>query len=95
MRVVGAARAAGCRVVAFTDSQASPLALAADASVLFSVASPSFFPSIAAGVAAAEALLEVLVAQAGSAGVRRIERAERDLFDSGAYLQPPPVRGAA
>ena len=93
MRVIDAARAAGCRVVAFTDSQASPLALAADTSVLFSVDSPSFFPSIAAGLAAAEALLEVLVAQAGAAGVRRIERAERDLFDSGAYLQPPRARG--
>ena len=95
MRVVKAARAAGCRVVAFTDSQASPLALAADASVLFSVDSPSFFPSIAAGIAAAEALLEVLVAGAGATGVRRIERAERDLFDSGAYLQPPRQRSGA
>ena len=91
--VLQAARAAGCKVVAFTDSEASPLALESDACVLFGVDSPSFFPSIAAGVAAAEALLEILVAQAGAAGVAQIERAEQHLFELGAYLQPPPRRG--
>jgi DNA-binding MurR/RpiR family transcriptional regulator len=86
LAVVEAARAKGCRIVALTDSSASPLSLAADATILFAAASPSFFPSIAAGVAAAEALLEVLVAQAGAPGVARIERAEAYLRASGAYL---------
>jgi DNA-binding MurR/RpiR family transcriptional regulator len=95
LQALQAARRAGCKVLAFTDSEASPLALDADACVLFSVRSPSFFPSIAAGVAAAEALLEMLVAQAGAAGVAQIERAEAHLFDTGAYLQPPPRRGRA
>ena len=90
--VVEAARKAGCRIVALTDSSASPLSLAADATIPFSVASPSFFPSIAAGVAAAEALLEVLVAQAGASGVGRIERAEAYLRDSGAYVTAPAQR---
>jgi hypothetical protein len=62
--------------------------------ILFSVASSSFFPSIAAGVAAAEALLEMLVEHAGFAAVERIERAEEDPHASGAY-ELPPARGAS
>jgi DNA-binding MurR/RpiR family transcriptional regulator len=90
-----ATRAAGARLVAFTDSSASPLALAADAAVLFSVESPSFFPSISAGIAAAEALLEILVADAGPGTAQRIDRAEQQLVDSGAYVHAPPKRPAA
>lgn len=90
--VAEAAKSAGLRIVALTDSQASPLAFAADVSVLFSVASPSFFPSVVAGVALTEALLELLVADAGKAVVQKIERAEQDLFHSGAYLQAPARR---
>ena len=89
LEVVEAARTAGARVVAITDSSASPLALAADATVLFASASPSFFPSIGAAIAAAEALLEILVADAGAATARRIDAAEQILFETGAYLQRP------
>lgn len=87
------AHAAGASLVALTDSGASPLALQADVMLPFSVASPSFFPSVAAGVALTEALLEQLVAEGGDAVVARIEGVERELFDSGAYLQPPHRRG--
>ena len=92
MVVVEAAKAVGARIIALTDSGASPLALATDSAVLFAVSSPSFFPSVAAAVAVSEALLEILVADAGKAAARQIERAEKQLFDSGAYLQPPPRR---
>jgi len=95
MAVVEAAKAAGAGIVALTDSNASPLALAADVAVLFSAASPSFFPSVAAAVAAAEALLELLVADAGEAVSQRIDLAEQALFDSGAYLQAPAKKSAA
>lgn len=89
MTVVEAATAAGAKILAFTDSNASPLALAADVQVLFSASSPSFFPSVAAAVAVAEALLELLVADAGDDVSQRIDRSEQHLFDSGAYLQAP------
>jgi len=92
LQVAEAARAAGSRLVAFTDSSASPLALAADAAILFSTDSPSFFPSVSAGIAAAEALLELLVVGAGEGSVQRIEAAEQQLFDSGAYVNPPRRR---
>ncbi len=43
IRVANAAREAGCKVVALTDSSVAPIALAADCTLLFSVESPSFF----------------------------------------------------
>ena len=94
MQVVDAGKAAGARIVAFSDSSASPLALAADVAVFFSVDSPSFFPSVTAAIAVTEALLEILVAGAGEGIARQIERAEQHLFESGAYLQPPTRRAA-
>ena len=88
-----AAKAAGCRVIAITDSPVSPLSLLADVTLLFAIGSPSFFPSISAGVAVTEALLELLASRAGKDVVKRIDQAETQLFESGAYLQPPRLRG--
>ena len=86
--VAQAARAAGSRVIAMTDNLRAPIALVADETILFSVASPSFFPSIVGATAAAESLLEILVAQGGADAVRRIASAERQLVAAGAYEQP-------
>lgn len=90
--VVEHAHAAGASLIALTDSSASPLALQADVVLPFSVTSPSFFPSVAAGVALTEALLEQLVAEGGEGVVGRIDQVERQLFDTGAYLLPPVRR---
>jgi len=87
LTAIEAAQAAGAKIIAFTDSEASPLGLAADVTVLFSARSPSFFPSVVAAVAAVEALLEILVAEAGDSVVSLLEGAEQQLFDSGAYLK--------
>ncbi len=92
LAVIDAAKSVGAHLVALTDSSASPLALATDNPVLFAVNSPSFFPSVAAAVATAEVLLELLVVDAGEGAARRIDRAEKQLFDSGAYLLPPRKR---
>jgi DNA-binding MurR/RpiR family transcriptional regulator len=81
-------RSVGATLVAFTDSGASPLARDAQAVLQFEVTSPSFFPSVAAGVALSEALLERLVADGGDAVVNRIEKVEQGLFDSGIYVRP-------
>jgi DNA-binding MurR/RpiR family transcriptional regulator len=93
LQVTEAARAAGCRIVAITDSAASPLSLLADETILFAIRSPSFFPSVAAGIAVTESLLELLASRAGKAVVGRIDQAETQLFESGAYLMPPRLRG--
>ncbi|SFO00316.1 MULTISPECIES: MurR/RpiR family transcriptional regulator [unclassified Variovorax] len=93
LQVAEAAKAAGSRIVALTDSLGSPLSLRADETLLFTIHSPSFFPSVAAGVAVAEALVELLASRAGKAVIRRIDQAEAQLFESGAYLVPPVARG--
>ncbi len=94
LAVTQAARDAGCRIVALTDSPASPLALLADATLLFSLHSPSFFPSITSAVALSEALVELLASRAGKGVVQRIDQAEEQLFASGAYLEAPRSRKA-
>lgn len=94
LQVAHAARAAGLRIVAVTDSIASPLSLLADETLLFAIDSPSFFPSVAAGVAVTEALVEMLASRAGKPVIRRIDEAEAQLFESGAYLQAPRLRGS-
>lgn len=86
--VLNAARQAGARIIAITDSPVSPLAQAADCTLLFSLSSPSFFPSIVSGMGVAECLLAMLVARHGREAVNKIECAERYLQRSGAYVMP-------
>ncbi|GAB3629610.1 DNA-binding protein [Pandoraea terrae] len=86
--VTRAARTAGAKVLALTDSTVSPLALDADVAVLFSHESPSFFPSITAGIAVVETLVEMLLARKGRGAVRALELAEGQLHGGGAYVKP-------
>lgn len=85
-QIARTARAAGCKVVALTDSKVSPIALDADCTLLFSTDSPSFFPSTTAATALTEALLEQLLAKKGKGAIKAIEHAEVQLHHSGAYL---------
>jgi len=86
LRVASAAREAGCKVVALTDSTVAPIALEADCTLLFAIDSPSFFPSITAGVAMVEALVEQLLARKGRGAIRALEQTEGQLHRTGAYL---------
>lgn len=87
IRVADAAREAGCRVVALTDSTVAPIALRADCTLLFSIDSPSFFPSITAGVAVVEALVEQLLAKKGKGAIKALEHTEGQLHQTGAYVK--------
>lgn len=86
-QVQDAARAAGARVVALTDSSASPLALGADVSVLFSAGKTSPVPSVTAAVALTEVLVAILAEEAGQGagrggvGVRRARRQPKSVTD--------------
>jgi SIS domain len=75
-----AARAGGCKLVAITDSDVSPVALPADASIIIGVESPSFFPSTVAAIATIESLIALLVSRGGDTAVKRIERTENPMF---------------
>lgn len=86
--VLHAAQDAGTKIIAITDSPVSPLAQVADCTLLFSIDSPSFFPSVVSGMGLAECLLAMLVGRHGREAVNKIESAERYLIDSGAYVVP-------
>jgi DNA-binding MurR/RpiR family transcriptional regulator len=92
VRVAEAARRAGSKVIALSDSVAAPIALKADCTLVFSVDSPSFFPSISAGMALVEALVQQLLAQEGKGAIKTLKQAEEQLHRSGAYL-PSAGRG--
>ncbi|WP_261523356.1 MurR/RpiR family transcriptional regulator [Burkholderia multivorans] len=85
-RVAQAAKAQGSRVVAITDSAVSPIALHADAQLIFTHDSPSFFPSLVAAHAVAEALVAQLLALEGGGAIAELERAEAELHAKGAYV---------
>src|SRR5258708_28251482 len=88
--VAQAASRAKSQVIAVTDSAVAPIARLAHETVVFSVTSPSFFPSLVGGISVAESLLAVIVSQEGKDVVKRIEAAERQLFESGAYEEGHP-----
>ena len=85
VRAVDYARDHGGTTVVVTDSPVSPLAKNADHVLIVRSESPSFFHSIAAAVAAAEALVVLMVAQGGRAALYTIEESERQLGIFDAY----------
>ena len=87
--IIAHAKRRGARILAMTDSDASPLALAADHTILFSIDSPSFFPSVTSAVSLAEALLGLLVVNGGSEAVANIDRSEQELLELGGYIKTP------
>ncbi|MCC2596091.1 MurR/RpiR family transcriptional regulator [Pusillimonas sp. MFBS29] len=86
LRVAQAAQQAGSRVLAICDSAVAPIALNADCVLLFSTDTPSFFPSSTAATALIELLIEQLLTKAGKQAIKRIEAAEEQLHQTGAYL---------
>ncbi len=89
LAIIQHAKRRGARLLAMTDSDASPLALAADHTILFSIDSPSFFPSVTSAVSLAEALLGIMVAEGGSKAVANIDRSEQELVELGGYIKAP------
>lgn len=86
LQVAQTARQRGAQVVALTDSATSPLVPYAQHVGIFSTDSPSFFPSITAGMALIEALLAQLLVQGDAQLPARLHSAEHTLHTSGAYV---------
>ncbi|HEY4349864.1 MAG TPA: MurR/RpiR family transcriptional regulator [Paraburkholderia sp.] len=85
-RVAEAALEQGSKLIAITDSAVSPIALNADKVLIFSHESPSFFPSLVAATAIAEALVAHLLALEGAGAVEQLAIAEQSLHAKGAYV---------
>jgi DNA-binding MurR/RpiR family transcriptional regulator len=81
------AKQRGATVVALTDTLVSPLATNADHVLLARFDGPSFFGSFAAALAVTEALIVVLVANAGEDALQAIEESERQLKAFAAYAE--------
>jgi DNA-binding MurR/RpiR family transcriptional regulator len=62
----------GARLIYLTDSKAAPLASEAEVLILQKTASPQFFPSMVAVMAALETLISVIVARSGERAIRNI-----------------------
>lgn len=84
--IIRAAQKASSRILAVTDSLASPLAQSALSSLIFSTDGPSFFPSISSGISISEGFLAGLLAKYGQTGVNNLELNEKFLLGSGAYF---------
>jgi DNA-binding MurR/RpiR family transcriptional regulator len=78
-------RAIGASVVVITDRRSGPLARQADAALVVSSDSPSFFPSASAQMAVLEGLLATIMKKAGPDAVARLESMERSRWDFGEY----------
>jgi DNA-binding MurR/RpiR family transcriptional regulator len=82
------ARARGTRIVAVTDSEMSPLARAADVSLIVHTETPSFFHTMTPAFAAVECLAALVAARRGRKALDALEASERQLSDFGTYLLP-------
>lgn len=76
---------AGATIVALTDSVVSPAANAATHTIITQTRSASFYHSLSGAIAITQALITLLVAQAGGDAVKIVERAERQLSRISAY----------
>lgn len=85
VQATDAARRQGATVVALTDSNGSPIAVAADHVIIAPSATPQFFPSTIAAGAALETLASFIVADAQTEGLQSIDRLHQRRFDLGLY----------
>jgi len=88
LRAVELADSAGAKIVAITDSEFSPVARSADAVILVSAQSPSFFDTIAPALAAAEVLVALLASRAGPDVPKKVSQREKLLRDAGVFWTP-------
>ena len=85
VRAARHAASVGADVVAITDSPLSPLAQGARQTFLVANDSPSFFRSLAAAMALAEAIVAYLVAEGGEPAAKRLTKTENLLESFGTY----------
>jgi DNA-binding MurR/RpiR family transcriptional regulator len=83
------AQTQGASVIALTDNTLSPIARAADQTLLFDTASNSFFHSTTGALALVECVLAAVSARGGSAVLRRLRERQRQLRISRAYWEAP------
>ena len=86
-QAVAAAREQGVRILAISDSLASPIISRGDFTFTISTDTPQFFPSSVATLALLECILAFVVADADRDVVSNIERMDQRRHHYGIYLQ--------
>ena len=87
IEAVKIAREQGMKVVALSDSPASPIVLGADHGFVVAADTPQFFPSSVSMIALLETLLSFVIAVASDEIVMRVERFHRRRHDLGIYQE--------
>ncbi|GBF26576.1 hypothetical protein MnTg02_01617 [bacterium MnTg02] len=85
VRGVDFARERGVRIIAITDSRASPIARDVDVLIQAPTRSPQFFPSHVAAVALIETLIALIVLRSDARTIKRIDDIEKLRNDEGMY----------
>ncbi len=76
---VGYAAEAGAKIIAITDSDVSPAALAAAHTIVTYHDSPSFYQSFTGALAVSQALITILVSKTGVDALKIVQEAEQQL----------------
>ncbi len=79
----------GVKVIAISDSPASPIVLAAQHSFVIAADTPQFFPSSVSTIALLETLLSFVIAVASDEIVERVETFHRRRHQLGLYQEDP------
>ncbi len=82
---VGYAAEAGAKIIAITDSDVSPAALAAAHTIVTYHDSPSFYQSFTGALAVSQALITILVSKTGVDALKIVQEAEQQLSRISAY----------
>lgn len=82
---VGYAAEAGAKIIAITDSEVSPAALAAAHTIVSYHDSPSFYQSFTGALAVSQALITLLVSKTGVDALKIVQEAEQQLARISAY----------
>lgn len=85
VETVELASAQGIKVIALSDSAASPIVIRSKHSFILHSDTPQFFPSVVAAVALLETLIAFVIAEAGPSVVADIERFHERRHELGIY----------
>ena len=88
--IAGYAASYNAKIIAITDSSLSPLTESATEVLIVGSGSPSFFQSITAAQAVAQALIALAVADAGEDALARLAEREKQLDRFSAYWEDSP-----